>query len=686
MRILLIDNYDSFTYNLWQLLAEVVGEPPVVARNDEISLAATSGGGFDAVVISPGPGRPDRVGDFGACEEIIRGTDLPLLGVCLGHEGITTAFGGAVTPVEPMHGRRDLIGHDGSDLFRGLPRRFEATRYHSLVVAEPLPPCLRATARSDDGAVMALRHLERPLWGVQFHPESAGTPAGSRLIGNFVELARRSGPAAGSSARPAARRGAVPPSAAGPPTRRVVVRSRECSPDPAAVFQALFGQDRFAFWLDREVARDVGGRRPTIMGSAAAPGSEVLAFDAAAGEVRVLAGDGEVVEVLPGTIFEVLRRRLDERRVDPAVDPGTAGGYVGYLGYELKEALGSPGRHDRDQPDACLVHASSFLVLDHARSLVHAVRLIGAEDDPEAAGDAAERTLAEVAAAAGPIAEPAPARRSASSAFDRGGYLDAVDEARRYLREGESYELCLTNRFSVELGPEADPLALYSRLRARSPAPDAAYLRLGEAALLGASPESFLEIGPDRVVRTSPIKGTRPRGADPEGDRALRDELRASVKDQAENLMIVDVLRNDLGRVCEVGSVEVERMMEVESFAQVHQLVSTIRGRLASTADAVACVESCFPGGSMTGAPKLRSMAILDELESVARGPYAGAVGCFGLDGTLDLSIVIRSIAIAGGTARVGAGGAVTILSDPETEYEEMLLKARPLLEVVGAA
>jgi para-aminobenzoate synthetase len=203
--------------------------------------------------------------------------------------------------------------------------------------------------------------------------------------------------------------------------------------------------------------------------------------------------------------------------------------------------------------------------------------------------------------------------------------------------------------------------------------------------LLGASPESFLEIGHDRIVRTSPIKGTRPRGADRESDRALRDELRASVKDQAENLMIVDVLRNDLGRVCEVGSVEVERMMEIESFAQVHQLVSTIRGRLASTADAVACVESCFPGGSMTGAPKLRSMAILDELESVARGPYAGAVGCFGLDGTLDLSIVIRSIAVAGGMARVGAGGAVTILSDPETEYEEMRLKARPLLEVLGA-
>jgi para-aminobenzoate synthetase len=683
MRILLIDNYDSFTYNLWQLLAEVVGEPPVVAKNDEISLAATIEGDFDAVVISPGPGRPDRPADFGACEEIIRGTDLPLLGVCLGHEGIATAFGGEVTRVEPMHGRRDLIGHDGSDLFRGLPRRFEATRYHSLVVAEPLPSCLRVTARSGEGAVMALRHVERPLWGVQFHPESAGTPEGSRLIANFVEMAKRSRPSV-QAAPPEMRSDAGPQRSEGP-TQRCVVRSREGSPDPAAVFQALFGQDRFAFWLDREVARDVGGRRQTVMGSAAAPGSEVLSYDAAEGEVKVLAGDGEVVAVIPGSIFEVLRQRLDERRVLPPDDPGTAGGYVGYLGYELKEDLGSPGRHGRDLPDACLVHASSFVVMDHARNQVHAVRVIGTDDDPEAAGDEAERALARVAAATGSIAEPAPTPRSAGSAFDRSGYLDAVGEAQRYLREGESYELCLTNRFGVELGPEVDPLALYSRLRARSPAPDAAYLRLGEAALLGASPESFLEIGHDRIVRTSPIKGTRPRGADRESDRALRDELRASVKDQAENLMIVDVLRNDLGRVCEVGSVEVERMMEIESFAQVHQLVSTIRGRLASTADAVACVESCFPGGSMTGAPKLRSMAILDELESVARGPYAGAVGCFGLDGTLDLSIVIRSIAVAGGVARVGAGGAVTILSDPETEYEEMRLKARPLLEVLGA-
>ncbi|MBS1891522.1 MAG: anthranilate synthase component I family protein, partial [Actinobacteria bacterium] len=264
--------------------------------------------------------------------------------------------------------------------------------------------------------------------------------------------------------------------------------------------------------------------------------------------------------------------------------------------------------------------------------------------------------------------------------------LEAIAEARRCLEAGESYEICLTNRIGLPVAPGTDPLDLYRELRRRSPAPQAAYLRCGPVAVLSASPERFLRIDRDRTVEARPIKGTRPRGEDPESDREMREELLASAKDRAENLMIVDVLRNDLGRVCEIGSVEVDGMMEVESFAQVHQLVSTIRGRLTDGRDAIDCVESCFPGGSMTGAPKLRTMEILDRLEPVARGPYSGALGWFGLDGAVDLSIVIRTIVIDDGLATIGSGGAITVLSDPEEEYAEMLLKARPLVELLSGA
>jgi para-aminobenzoate synthetase len=425
------------------------------------------------------------------------------------------------------------------------------------------------------------------------------------------------------------------------------------------------------------------------MGSAAAPGSEVLAYDVSSGHVSArLPGGG--IERAEGTIFEVLRRRLARRRVetDPRFD--FCGGYVGYLGYELKSDLGSPGRHASALPDACLLFPGAFVTLDHSSGESHAFRVLGPTEDPgradaeltELRGRLAEVPDEEEEEESMPVP---PAAAVPRTALDRDAYLAAIAEAKARLRAGESYELCLTNRLEVEVGEGVDPLDLYLRLRRSSPAPESAYLRLCDAAVLSASPERFHRVEPAGRVSTSPIKGTRPRGADPEVDRELREELLSSAKERAENVMIVDVSRNDLGRVCEFGSIEVERLAALETFAHVHQLVSTVSGQIAAGNDAIDCVEACFPGGSMTGAPKLRAMEILDSLEPCARGPYSGALGWFGLDGALDLSIVIRSIVLSGTTARIGAGGAITLLSDPESEYEEMLLKARALLAVLRA-
>jgi para-aminobenzoate synthetase len=263
----------------------------------------------------------------------------------------------------------------------------------------------------------------------------------------------------------------------------------------------------------------------------------------------------------------------------------------------------------------------------------------------------------------------------------RAQYLEDVETSIDHLLSGDSYEICLTNQLTAEVG--ADPLDLYLRLRRANPAPFAAYLSFGDMAVLSSSPERFLRVSCDGTAEARPIKGTSRRGATAEEDVALALALAADPKNRAENLMIVDLLRNDLGAVCEVGSVEVPQMMEVESYETVHQLVSAVRGCLRPDAGALGAVRSCFPPGSMTGAPKLRTTEILDQLEGAARGVYSGAIGWFGLGGGADLSVAIRTLVLADGTATIGAGGAVVLDSDPEREYEEMLLKAAAPLRAI---
>jgi anthranilate synthase component 1 len=221
-------------------------------------------------------------------------------------------------------------------------------------------------------------------------------------------------------------------------------------------------------------------------------------------------------------------------------------------------------------------------------------------------------------------------------------------------------------------------------LRRSSPAHHGAYLRIGETTLLSASPETFLRVV-DGVVQTRPIKGTRPRHTDAERDAALAAELAANDKEQAENLMIVDLMRNDLARICQLGTVTVTSLLQVESYAHVHQLVSTVEGRLQPSLDVLDAVAACLPAGSMTGAPKRRSIELLAQLEAGPRGIYSGAFGYLGVDGSADLAMVIRSIVVTGSLATIGAGGGVTALSDPEAEVAEMHLKAAALLRVVTA-
>ncbi|UGT60575.1 aminodeoxychorismate synthase component I [Nocardia asteroides] len=725
MRTLLIDNYDSFTYNLHQLLGEVNGVPPVVLRNDAVTdLAELELERFDNIVISPGPGRPDVVRDVGISAAVIRDSALPLLGVCLGHQGIVVDAGGVVAaaPV-PRHGYPDRVSHDGEGLFAGLPADFTAVRYHSLVAREPLPGSLRVTARSGDGVVMGVRRLDRPQWGVQFHPESVSSEFGAALLRNFAELTRRArvsggagairsrtgagplpgsrAPLNGAAARPgtgapvngargATERPAAPPRRDGAPQRPRYRLRHTAIPraiDTEAIFLRLYADSPTAFWLDSEHV-EPGLDRFSFLGDASGPLAEVVRYRVGAGAVRVESAGG--VRYVPGSVLEYLaselRRRSDVRR--PPLPFDFACGYVGYLGYEMKAECGGNAAHTAETPDAQWIFADRMVVVDHVAARTHLLALDDGSDDVSSAWLAAtEAALTELPTWSNPAPLNVPADPAAIAPLlgrGRDRYLADIAVCLQRLRAGESYEICLTD--AARVPDDRDGLALYRTLRRCNPAPYAAYLRFGELDIACSSPERFLRIDRTGTVESKPIKGTAPRGATQAEDDLLRRELAGDPKTRAENLMIVDLLRNDLGRVCEIGSVHVPELMAVESYSTLHQLVSTVRGTLRPDAGPVDVLRACFPGGSMTGAPKLRTMEIIDELETEPRGVYSGTIGYLDVSGTADLNIVIRTAVRSGGGWRIGAGGAIVLGSDPAAEYLEMVLKAAATYRALAPA
>jgi para-aminobenzoate synthetase component 1 len=411
--------------------------------------------------------------------------------------------------------------------------------------------------------------------------------------------------------------------------------------------------------------------------------------------------------------FAVARRllgRLDRTPVVPADAPPFLGGLVGYLGYDLGHALERlPSIAVDDQGLPPLRLALHDWVVAWDRKTGHAWLAARALD-----GDARRtaRRLDDVHARLTTPSQRRPGGQAAGdpdrdarypddraghsqplrfrSSLSRVEYEDRVERIRDHIARGDLYQANLTRRLEAPF--DGDPWDPYRRLRTGDPSLFSAYLDLGPSpetgrprALLSASPEPFLSLDPEGVVATDPIKGTRPRGRDREHDRALACELLASVKDRAENVMIVDVLRNDLGRVCRPGSVRVPRLCRLERTAAVQHLVSTVTGRLAPGRDAFDLLAAAFPGGSITGAPKIRAMEILEELETVRRGPYTGALGWIGPDGAMQTSILIRTIVADGRRMTLHVGGGITWGSDPRAEWEETVAKARGPLGAIGS-
>jgi para-aminobenzoate synthetase component 1 len=400
----------------------------------------------------------------------------------------------------------------------------------------------------------------------------------------------------------------------------------------------------------------------------------------------------------------LLGRLEDQAPVSPPIDaPGDAppflGGLVGYLGYDLGhdlERLPTLTADDQGLPRLRLALHDWVIAWDRRAGRAF---LAGRAID----GDAGrlDHRLEEVRERIGRsdrrASEDAPVDLRFVSRLDRSAFESGVEAVRRAIGRGDIYQANLSRR--LETAFVGDPFPLYRRLRTGDPSLFSAYLDLGRAsgaeaaghgdrpgrrAILSASPEPFLSVDRSGAVKTDPIKGTRPRGRSREKDRALARELLASAKDRAENVMIVDVLRNDLGRVCRPGSVRVPRLCRLERTAAVQHLVSTVTGQLASGRDAFDLLAASFPGGSITGAPKIRAMEILEGLEPVRRGPYTGALGWIGADGAMATSILIRTFVADGARLSLNVGGGITYRSDPAAEWDETVDKARGPLSAIG--
>lgn len=383
-------------------------------------------------------------------------------------------------------------------------------------------------------------------------------------------------------------------------------------------------------------------------------------------------------------VGSVLRAWLGDR-VEPVAGVPFPGGVIGYLGYELGRAWEGLGPcHPIELPVAAFGRYDWALVVDHRTCRTE---LIGGEGTLSVRQwEALCRDLRSAAGAA------APGDEAVGTAYPGGDvaveatlewpdYRQAFERLQRYLHEGDIYQANLTRRFAAHTTESA--IQLYRRLRRLSAAPYGAFLDFGSFQILSNSPEQFLSLQ-DRRVTTRPIKGTRPRGSDPTADQELARALAASQKDRAENLMIVDLLRNDLGKVCRPGSITVPRLFAVESFATVHHLVSTVQGKLAPDKDAIDLLRACFPGGSVTGAPKHRAMEVIDELEPVSREVYCGSVFRLGYDGMLDSNIAIRTLVQQGERLYYWAGGGIVADSVAEAEFREGLDKAAAFFRLLG--
>ncbi|KAK4046506.1 para-aminobenzoate synthase, (PABA) [Microbotryomycetes sp. JL201] len=741
---LILEHHDSYTRNLLALFNEIVKldggslwhangwqDRVVIVNVDSISwtdFVSSILPNIDCIILGPGPGSPHKEQDFSWPTRLIQefGDELPIFGLCLGHQGLATTFGASVRPAAaPRHGQMTKVCHSADELYGGVPNEFDSVQYNSLTVdPSSIPSDLEPIAWAENQGqqeVLALRHRTKPLWGVQYHLESVCSRFGARTLSNFLRLALRHLRTINKTAQRALPHYITRLST----SLESVVKSRQLPSPlwrvqstvignltglvPEHVFRRFVkGKNRLGeIWLDS--ARASGKPQsshlfqPTATWSYSAHSRTITIRDRDLKSTEMVLDQGHSFF----THLDRAQQRLKEKTTphsDPTRTPPL--GFVGFFGYEMREEsmpLSRREQADPEPPQAEFALASAILTFDHESDSWSASALVKDDcfdetDAHDLAGFGLSQrewdawtselssSFALLQAASNDewvdnvnVGSPWLSRPRPSVCREQ--YIEAIEEAQSRIRSGDTYELCLTTQFRSKVSADVaqDPFDLYLGLRNGNPAPYSSYFRLpmSNLALLSSSPERFMHIDKEGWIEMKPIKGTVKRVRhDPQEDERRRKALEADEKERAENLMIVDLSRNDLLASCEVESVQVPNLMVVETYETVHQLVTSVVGKLKPGVGPVQAVEQAFPPGSMTGAPKLRSLRILHDLEGrQSRGVYSGAFGYVAFDGTTDLSVVIRTLILRGDELSLGAGGAITHLSDPAKEWEEVLVK-----------
>ncbi|KAI8049212.1 ADC synthase [Syncephalis plumigaleata] len=810
LRILIIDNYDSYTLNLLQLLPEKDIQV-VVIRNDQFTweyLRDYMLDHFDGIILSPGPGTPEHPEDIGVVGNLLRHTTIPILGVCLGHQAIAYMAGSKIVhAATPVHGQAHFVHQVQSSceylnplsLFNHIPSVFSVVRYHSLAVSETdLPECIRvlaytindqchSSARVEDvpaheRTIMALQHRDKPFYGVQFHPESVCTEYGQQLMSNFLEITavwHQQNSCITAVSTITSSSVTDPPSSLVTPIWKVYAQKLPYTTQSDRVFHTLFSRDNASVWLDS--ARDNDRQsRFSLMGSCQSTTGFKVEYRLNSKQIDLYRYTTTDIDKQTDTLasndtfWDWTSRLMQQLQLhdstslnngnlfEPQFDFCT--GLVGYFGYEMKEEAlpgysraSSSSSSSSSVPDAAFLFLDRFISIDYATGATWLLGLVRHNTTSNLATAMKSTTTAsmplsdigmsmseyqhwthDISNRLDMIYTPStptsfntainnainvPEVKVANTCND---YIQKIKEAQSFIRDGESYELCLTTQLTCQLpqrikhriasDSSSDNTALttldfYRQLRHDNPAPYAAYINFGpHLCVASASPERFLRVSRSGAIQMRPIKGTLKRQRtcccgnhcttttnvtsnegyvqqmDPlcarERDAALARALATNVKERGENLMIVDLIRNDLARICSPHTVHVPQLMTVETYETVHQMVTTVDGQLKDSVDAVKALQSCFPPGSMTGAPKLRSVQLLEHLEDGRpRGIYSGCLGYLSINGSADFNVVIRTIVIQDGQAiNIGAGGAITILSDPMEEWNEAITKADAVL------
>lgn len=668
--IFLLDNYDSFTYNLYQYFGEL-GEDIIVKRQDACTLNDIEELHPDLIVISPGPCTPTESPLSLAVIEHFMG-QVPILGVCLGHQAIGQFFGGKVVRAkQPIHGKTVPIRHDQKGVFRNLVNPLEVTRYHSLIIERSsLPEELFITAEADDGEIMGIRHKALPIEGIQFHPEAILTQFGHQLLKNALQNAKtwrlHNSPS------------------------QWITKPLSVSMPPHLLFHA-FKKKPSPFFLDSgDDYKELGCY--SYMGSS--PFLEATAYPDHLELFWPNRSHRETTPLQQSSSLDFINKSSSKYHVPHSPFP-FSGGAVGFFSYDLKneiESIPECAQNDVNLPLWRFAWYDGIVIYDHNQG-TYWITACGIDENGTCHADLAHSRIKHLEQV---LYSWVPEKLEESIDLDnisndsilpispsvsRNNYLADLKRVIDYIYAGDIYQANLTQRFSMVW--QGDAWDLYTQLHRQNSAPFAAFLPYPDFQILCSSPERFIRILPNGQIETRPIKGTRPRGKSPSDDQMQAYDLQNSLKDRAELTMIIDLERNDLGRICEFGTVKVLDLIKLEKYPTVWHLASTITGQLLRNLKPSDILQALFPGGSITGAPKIRAMEIIEELEPYKRGIYTGSIGYMGFDGAWDFNIIIRTILLKDGKAFVHVGGGIVADSIPESEYTETLDKAKALFRVL---